>query len=1083
MRCPSCGTDNSDRSKFCAQCGAQLRRTCVTCGFENSPGARFCVECGAAVSAPAATPKPTVQPEAASDGERRHLTVLFCDLVNSTEIASHIDPEEWHQIAAQYQRSAADAVERSGGHVAKYLGDGLMVYFGWPEAHEDDAQRAVRAGLAIVEAVAELNGKIAASHNVKLAVRVGIDAGSVVIGRAGGAEADVFGHAPNIASRVQTAAEPDSVFITEAVHQLVPGTFELEDRGPRQVKGFAEPIRLHRVIAAVAARGRMYRGDARGVTPFVGRDEELRLVLSRWERARHGEGQIVQAVGEPGIGKSRLVEEFRTRIAASPHRWIECAGEHFFQSTPFHAVTQVLAQSLGWVGDEPDAQRISDLERLMDAAGMKLSEAVPLIAELLNLPLGEKYSPLMFAADQKRRRLLANLAAWILSLARTEPVVIVIEDLQWADPSTLELSRMLVEQAATASMLLLFTARPEFRAPWPMRAHHSQIMLNRLSDRETREMVAGVAARNALELKVIDAVVKRTDGVPLFAEELTRLMLERRGPSSAHEIPATLHDSLEARLDRLGRAKDVAQIAAVIGRDFSYELLAAVATIPDTQMQEALLKLADAELIYARGIPPEATYQFKHALIQDAAYEGLLKTRRKEMHRRVAQTIVDKFPAMASARAETIARHWTDAGEAELAVAAWKAASQSAEARGAYREAEQNLRQALADLATLAASSERDARELKLVLPLLWLLQRAWGYAARETVEMLSRARALADKTGSATDIFRQGFSAWAAAYAAGDHAASAALADQMMELVEREGSEQERGLAYNSQVTVRLYRGDMAGAEQYFERFDACVESIGPRKFAGVLSNVYGFSSLGLWTTGRIDSARARIVRGVALSKESHNPYDQAFVQWFESWFHCFMREPQECREAATKSLKICEERGFSYCRDLARFSIGWAVAHLGDTGEGLKSMREALDSLAELGARVGFTELLTQLAEVQALDGRLEEALASIENALAANPEELIYQPDILRWRGDLRIKAGLPDEAEADFREAISLAREMNTRCWEMRAATSLARLLAARGDRSAARDLLSPIYNWFTEGLDTADLQDAKSLLEN
>ncbi|HUA33353.1 MAG TPA: adenylate/guanylate cyclase domain-containing protein [Candidatus Binataceae bacterium] len=1079
MRCPSCGTDNSDRSKFCAQCGAQLRRACPGCGFENSPGARFCVECGTSVSDIAA---PSATPEGAADGERRHLTVLFCDLVNSTEIASHIDPEEWHQIAAQYQRTAADAVERAGGHVAKYLGDGLMVYFGWPEAHEDDAQRAVRAGLAIVEAVAELNKKLAASHNVKLAVRVGIDAGSVVVGHAGGAEADVFGHTPNIASRVQGAAAPDSVFITDAVHQLVSGAFELDDRGAHQLKGVAEPVQLHRVIAPVAARRRTYRDDARAVTPFVGRDEELRLVLSRWERARQGEGQIVLAVGEPGIGKSRLVEEFRARVANVPHIWIECAGEQFFQSTPFHAVTQILAQSLGWSGGEPDERRINDLERSMEAAGMKVSEAVPLIAEMLNLAVGEKYSPLMFAADQKRRRLLANLAMWILSLARSQPLVIVIEDLQWADPSTLELSQMLVDHGATASILLLFTARPEFRAPWPARAHHSQIMLSRLSDRETREMVAGVAARHALDLNVIEAVVKRTDGVPLFAEELTRLMLERRGRSAAHEIPATLHDSLEARLDRLGRAKEVAQIAAVIGRDFSYELLAAVASIPETQLQSALLKLADAELIYARGIPPEATYQFKHALIQDAAYEALLKTRRKEMHRRVAQTIVEKFPAMASARGETIARHWTDAGEAELAVAAWKDASQGAEARGAYREAEQNLRQALADLATLPESPERDARELKLVLPLLWLLQRAWGYAARETVEMLGRARALAEKTGSTGDIFRQGFSAWAAAYAAGDHAASAALADQMMDLVEREGTEQERGLAYNSQVTVRLYRGDMAGAEEYFERFDACIESIGPRKLAGVLSNVYGFSSIGLWATGRIDAARARAVRGVALSKESHNPYDEAFARWFESWFHCFLREPRLTQEAANESLVICEERGFSYCRDLARFSIGWAVAHLGDTSEGLKSMREALDSLAELGARVGFTELLTQLAEVQALDGRLEDALASIENALAANPEELIYQPDILRCRGDLRIRTGQQDAAEADFREAIRLAREMNTKCWEIRAATSLARLLASRQDRAGARELLNPVYNWFTDGLDTADLKAARSMLD-
>src|SRR5215469_352468 len=631
MQCAKCGAENPERAKFCIECASSFTCRCPSCNAENPPTAKFCLECAQPLQAgatAATTKTPSKGQEA--DGERRHLTVLFSELVNSTEIAARLDPEEWRDIAAQYQITAAAAVTRFGGHVAKYLGDGLMVYFGWPEAHEDDAERAVRAGLAIVDEVAALHEQLAGQHDVKLSVRVGIDTGSVVVGQGGGKEADVFGDAPNIAARVQAAAEPGSVFITAAVHQLVSGLFVVEDRKTQQLKGLKHPLQLYRVIQPTAARRRA-RGIASALqAPFVGRDDEIRLLLTRWERAREGEGQLALVVGEPGIGKSRLVEEFRVRIKDEPHLWIECAGEQFSANTPFHAVIQILDQGLGWRGDESKEERVGQLERSLELAGLKLGEAAPLIAEMLNLPIPEKYPPLMFAPDQKRRRLLANLAAWVLNVARLQPVVIVLEDLHWVDPSTLELMQTLVEQAATAPLLLLYTARPEFRAPWPMRAHHLQITLNRLSERHTREMIAGVAARTALAKEVIDAVVKRTDGVPLFAEELTRLMLEGDGHRLAREIPVTLHDSLMARLDRLGRAKEVAQVGAVLGRAFSYELLRAVSSMPQAGLQAALTKLTDAELIYARGIAPEAQYQFKHALIQDAAYNALLKRKRRE---------------------------------------------------------------------------------------------------------------------------------------------------------------------------------------------------------------------------------------------------------------------------------------------------------------------------------------------------------------------------------------------------------------------------------------------------------------------
>src|SRR5215471_16505766 len=617
MRCSKCNAENPEGKKFCADCGAALGIRCPACGADSPLGKRFCGNCGAkfsvdggAAEPPAAprssseiqTPAAPTPPSAASEGERRHLTVLFCDLVNSTEISSHLDLEDWRDFAASYQRSAAVAVTRFGGHVAKHLGDALMVYFGWPEAHEDDAERAVRAGLAIVDEVAALNGSVALEHGLRLSVRVGIETGSVLMGHGGGAEANVFGDAPSVASRVQSAAEPDSVLITAAVHELVSGRFVVEDHGLQQLKDVKHPLRLYRVIRPSMARRRTHgAAAARAWTPFVGRVEEMRLLVNRWERAREGEGQLVLVMGEPGIGKSRLVEEFRSRILDDPHLWIECAGEQLFTGTPFHAVTQILGQGLGWRGNESPDERVGQLEKL---AGLKPEEAVPLIAEMLNLPIPDKYPPLKQDPDQRRKRLLVNLTAWVLNTARVQPVVIAMEDLHWVDPSTLELTQMLVEQAATAPLMLLYSARPEFYPPWPMRAYHARITLSRLNDRHTREMITGVVARAALAQDLIDAVVKRTDGVPLFAEELTRLILEGDGQSVAHEIPATLRDSLAARLDRLGSAKEVAQVASVIGRDFSYEVLQAVSAIPEGELQAALEKLADAELIYARGIAP-----------------------------------------------------------------------------------------------------------------------------------------------------------------------------------------------------------------------------------------------------------------------------------------------------------------------------------------------------------------------------------------------------------------------------------------------------------------------------------------------
>jgi class 3 adenylate cyclase/tetratricopeptide (TPR) repeat protein len=1084
MRCASCGFENPVGRKFCSECGTGLPRGCPQCGAGNAPSAKFCGECGAQLNAPARTPVPeasTVQPRDIA-GERRHLTVLFCDLVGSTEIAAQLDPEEWHEIAARYQQAAGAAVTRFGGHIAQYLGDGMMAYFGWPEAHDNDAERAARAGLAILESMAVLNDQLASEQSPRLAVRIGIHSGSgVMAGRADKTLA--YGDTPNIASRVQSAAEPDTVIVSAASHRLISGLFLVEERGPHRLKGIDQPMELYRIVRLSGVRGRLAASAGRGLTPFVGREDEMRLLWNRWERSSESEGQLVLIVGEGGIGKSRLMEQFRERLAGKSYTWSECAGAPYFQNTPFYPVADLLRKGFAGRGDESDEEKLIELERTLELAGLNLAEAVPLIAPLVNVAVGEKYTPLLLSAEQQRKRLLATLAGWVFGASRAQPLVVVIEDLHWVDPSTLELVQVVAEQSATARLMLLLTARPEFRPPWTPRAHHSQLTLNRLSARDVREMVVQVVANSALSGEAVDQVIERTGGVPLFVEELTRAVLEKGDAKpTPHEIPATLHDSLMARLDRLGPAKEVAQIASVIGREFSYELLSAISAIPEGDLQSALAKLADAEIIYTRGIPPEATYSFKHALIQDTAYEALLKSRRRELHRAVAKTIEGEFRGVADERSEMLARHWAGAGESERAITAWQKAGEQARARGAFVEAEEAYRQALLILNTLPESPERDVRELALMSPFVHVLAVTKAYGAPEMVEGTVRARSLAEKSGNVAELLRQVFAAWTSAQASGDYRVGGALADQLLDLAKSERSPGHLGLAHMAQVSTRFYRGDLAGSEYYFALGSGFFDAPGFKQYPGAVANVFGSASWCAWIMGRPDVGRERSRRAFSAANDNNNPYDLAFAQWKIADLHLYLREPEQAQALAAESVRLSDQHRFPFLAALSRAVLGRARAQLGQADHGTALIREGLAGVAKVGTRLGICRYLTYLAEAQALDGDIIGALATLEESLQANPAELVERPQTLRCRGQLHYKQGQTDLAEADLREAITLAHGMGAKAWELRATMSLAQLLDRQGKRDEARAMLAEIYGWFTEGFDTADLRDAKSLLE-
>jgi class 3 adenylate cyclase len=614
----------------------------------------------------------------APEAERRQLTVLFCDLVDSTVLASQLDPEEWREVVRAYQETCATVIARYEGHIAQYLGDGLLVYFGYPQAHEDDAQRAVRTGWGIIEAVGPLKRRLAQDKGIPLAVRIGIDTGLVVVGEIGSGgrpEQLALGETPNVAARLQGLAAPDTVVISAATHRLVQGYFTVEPLGPQPLKGVAAPVPVYRILETSTALSRLDVAGVTGLTPLVGRESEVALLLERWEQSQAGQGQVVLLSGEAGIGKSRLVEVLRQRVvsAGSPRIMLRCSPYH--TQSALYPVIQHLHRVLDWRRDETPAATLDTLERLLQASGLAPGVAVPLLAALLSVPIAEgRYPPLGLTPQQQRQRTLDTLTTWLLAEAERQPVLVVWEDLHWADPSTLELLGLLIDQVPTARMLTFVTYRPEFRPPWAPRSHLTQLTVGRLSPPQVETMVRQLTGDKSLPAGVLAQVVAKTDGVPLFVEELVKMLLESglvreegdryglTGPLTPLAIPATLQDSLMARLDRLSTARTVAQLGSVLGREFPYALVRAVAPLDEATVQRGLAQLVEAELLYQRGRPPQARYVFKHVLIQETAYQSLLKSTRQQAHQRTAQVLAAQFPELVETQPELLAYHYTEAG-------------------------------------------------------------------------------------------------------------------------------------------------------------------------------------------------------------------------------------------------------------------------------------------------------------------------------------------------------------------------------------------------------------------------------------
>jgi class 3 adenylate cyclase/predicted ATPase len=1086
MRCPSCGHDNRVDRRFCGRCGAALAIACAACGRANEPDEKFCGGCGTALTAEApaiGAAAPAPKAEAASrTGERRQLTVLFCDLVGSTELSGRLDPEELRDLVGSYQEATAAVVDKHGGHIAQYLGDGVLVYFGYPTAHEDDAERAVRTGLGIVDALRPVNARLGADR--QLAVRVGIHTGPVVVSELGGKtrrETQVFGETTNVAARVQGVAAPDTVVMSAATQTLVPGIFVLEDLGGQTLKGVAVPVVCYRVVQPSGVRSRLAIAAGR-LTPFVGRDMELAALVERWERAASGDGQNVLLVGEAGVGKSRLAYQLRERLATIPHTWLECGATPYTEGTPFHPVMALVAQGLALTTTDTVAEKLEKIARgLRDLA---TPETVGLLADFLGLP---SPTPLAMNPDVQRRKTMELLAQWNLALSTIQPLVLLVEDLHWCDASSLELFGRLIAQSATARMLFVATARPEFMPSWPARSNLTTLQLARLTKRQSREMVTTLLA-HTLPAETVEALVTRADGVPLYVEELTKAVAEPGRAHGVEAIPTTLADSLMARLDRLSTAKEVAQRAAVLGREFGYPLLAAVVGMEDAGLRQGLARLVDAEIVFQRGEPPEATYTFKHALVQEAAYESLLKRTRQQLHGRVVDVLRERFPERIESEPEVVARHAEAAGRSDDAITYYARAGERAHARSAHEEAIGRLRKAIVLLETRPAGMERDAHELSLQLSLGASLTAARGYAHRETAAAYERAVTLAPAAGDAAwlDEARAGLAI--CYFNRGEVERGRALGAQVLSGAEARGDRERALILHAVLVAPEHVQGKFASSLAHCERVIAFYDS-GPHGHVRMLSSDSGIVALNhcawnLWQLGQPDAALARAREAISLARRLDDPFGLAFALFFETALHRFRRDVAAQRERATEVIALSETYGFPLWLGVGRAFHAAARVAAGEH-TALPEIVNGLALAAETGSQAGAPGMLAVLAEAQRAAGRLAEAQGTVATALAiaAQTGQPYVDADLHRLDGDLVLATGsAAEEAAARYHRALAIAREQGARSFELRAATSLARLWRDQGKRTEARALLAPVYATFTEGFDTGDLLDAKALLD-
>jgi class 3 adenylate cyclase/predicted ATPase len=1036
--------------------------------------------------------------EARREGERRQMTVMFCDLVGSTALSTQLDPEELRAVIQAYRATCATIIRRFDGYLAKYIGDGLLVYFGYPQAHEDDAQRAVRVGLGIIEALRER----------ALQVRIGIHTGLVVAGEMGTEDQPeplaIVGETPNVASRVQGKAEPNTVVISPATYRLVQGLFECQDLGPQALKGLTTPLSLYRVVSESGAQSRFAVAVQKGLTPLTGRVEELALLRQRWERAKTGEGQVVLVSGEPGIGKSRLVQELTEQLAHEGATHIEFRCSPYHQNSAFYPLIDHVQRLLQFDRADTPQIRLAKLQQALSQYRFPQADTVPLLAALLSLPHPQDSAPLAFSPQRQKQKTQEALVAWLREEAERAAVYHVWEDVHWADPSTLEVLHLYLEQIPTMRVLTVLTFRPDFVPPWGTRSYLTQLTLSRLGRPQVETMVEQVTGGKSLPAEVVQQIVAKTDGVPLFVEELTKMVLESgllreedsRYVGATHAsplplgIPTTLQDALMARLDRLAPVREIAQVGATLGREFSYEMLHAVSPLNEAALQQGLRQLVEAELIYQRGAPPQATYLFKHALIQDTAYQSLLKSTRQQLHQQIARMLEGRFPEVKETQPELVAHHYTEAGLIEQAIPYWQQAGQRANQRSADIEAVSHLTRGLELLKTLPDTPTRTQHELMLQITLGPALMAAKGWAAPEREQAYARARELCRQVGETPQLVPVLYGLWTFYWMRAEYQAAQELAEQLLRLAQSSQDPAFLVLAHAA-CGVSLYsRAAVVPALEHLEQGIALYDAQQDHTqdpFSGINSGVHCryWAAVVLVSLGYPDQALQRVQEAIKMARAVAHPYSEGAAMTFAMFIYVLRGEVEAVQTQAAAVVAHSTEQGSPEGLVFGTIGQGWARVQQGEVEAGIGQIRQGLADLQAIGGKAGIPGYLAMLAEAHTRVGQIEEGLSTVAEALALMDKtgERVGEAGLYVLKGWLLFFKGDPAAAEACFQQALDIARRRSAKPGELIATMSLARLWQGQGKKDEARHMLAEIYGWFTEGFDTKALREAKALLDS
>lgn len=1108
MECPSCGSANQDGSQFCGDCGSPLPQCCRACGSENPSGNSYCGNCGAPLTGAALPERSsavgTPAKPVSRGAERRQLTVMFCDLVGSTALASQLDLEDLREVIGDYHKDVERVVGRFDGFVAKYMGDGVLAYFGYPQAHEDDAERAIRAGLEIVTTAR----RVPVAPGGRLRVRVGIATGLVVVGDLVGAgeahERGVVGETPNLAARLQTLAEPGSVVIAASTHKLTGEIFEYEELGEVELKGFVAPVAAWRVRGEGAVESRFEAlHSAAALAPLVGREEEIQLLLRPWTLAKEGEGRVVLLTGEPGIGKSRLSVALEERLLDEPHVRLRYFCSPYHQDSALHPTIVQLERAAGFERDDTPETKLHKLGALFTQTSSPIADVI-LLAELLNIPGGDLYAPRQLNPQEKKEETFEALLRQLVALAQHQPVLMIFEDVHWIDPSSRELLDRVIDRAVGLPMLLLITFRPEFQPPWSGRPHVTVLALGRLDRRQGAMLVQRVAGNKVLPVDTVEQIVTRTDGVPLFVEELTKAVLEAHtgggnaegalaGPSrSALALPATLHASLLARLDRLGpAAKQVAQTGAAIGREFSYELLGAVAGRNERELQNELARLVTSELVFERGAPPESVYTFKHALVQDAAYSTLLRSDRQQLHARIAEVVERRFPERVAREPELLAHHLTEARQIEHAIGYWLKAGERAAERSANLEAIRHLTRGLEALKTLPESLERDRRELSFQTAVGTPLIAVHGYSAAQTGAAYSRARVLCERLGEAEPLVATLSGEFVYHFVRGDYRMMRRLTDEARQVSERLPNPVIRLASHRLAGITAMHFGAFPNARSEFEAilqlYDARQHRSQPVHYVhDPKVSALTYLALVLWILGLPEEARRSSNEAFRCAAELDQANLTAHVHNFAgAGLDELLGDVPGVRAHAEAIVELADRHNLGYWRVNGLILRGWAMVQEGATEAGIALMRQNAADRAAQGVGWYQARYLCMLAAAYARVGQAEPGLRVIAEAkaLVAANDEHMWVGELDRIEGELKqVQGASATEIETCFARAIAITRTQGARSLELRATRDLARLWHDQGRHRDACALLARAFGWFTEGFETADLRATKALLD-